>query len=42
MVQDPGHIQFINPVNGDQYEKVLSCNNISDHNLQTGYKDIVW
>ena len=42
MAQDPGHIQFINSINNDQYEKVVSCNNISNNIVKNGGKDILW
>ena len=42
MAQDPGHIQFINSINYDQYNKVISCNNISNNIVQKGNNDIVW
>ena len=42
MAQNPGHIQFINSINDYQYEKFISCNNIENHIVQKGDKDIVW
>ena len=42
VAQNPGHIQFINSINDDQHEKVVSCNNITNHILQKGDSDIVW
>ena len=41
VAQDPGHIQFINSMNYDQYEKVMLCNNISNNIVQKGDRDIV-
>ena len=31
VLHDPGHIQFINSNNDFQYEKVMSCNKISNY-----------
>ena len=28
---DPGHIQFISPINDDWYEDIISFNNINNH-----------
>ena len=42
MAQYPGHIQFTNPTNDYQYETFMSYNNISNHIVQKGYKDMVW
>ena len=42
VTQDPGHIQFINSIDGYQYEKVMSCNNIDNNIVQEGENKIVW
>ena len=42
VTQDLGHTQFINSINYDQYEKVMSCNNIANNIVQKGEKEIVW
>ena len=42
LAQDPGYIQFINSIDYNQYEKVMSCNNIVNNILQKGDKEIVW
>ena len=42
MGHNPGHIQFINSMNADQYEMVISCNNIENHIVQNGDKDVLW
>ena len=41
LAQDPGHIQFINSINDGQYEKFMSCNNISSNIVPKGDKDIL-
>ena len=31
VAQDPGHIKFINPINDDWYDDIISFNNINNH-----------
>ena len=31
MAHNPGHIQFINSINDEKYDKFMSCNNISNN-----------
>ena len=40
VAHDPGHIKFINSINNDQYEKVISCNNIANHILKMGMQKL--
>ena len=42
MAHNPGHIQFINSIDDDQYDMVMSCNNVGNRIIQKGDKDIVW
>ena len=40
LAQDTGHIQFINSINYNQYDKFISCNNIANHILQKGIRTL--
>ena len=42
VAHNPGHIQFINSIDDDQYDMVMSCNNVGNRIIQKGDKDIVW
>ena len=42
VAHNPGHIQFINLINYDQYDKVMSCNKLDIILYKKGDKDIVW
>ena len=42
VAQDPGHIKFINPINDDWYEDIISFNNINNHIVHQQDKYIVW
>ena len=42
MAYNPGHIQFINLINDDRYEKIMLCNNIANNIVQKADKDILY
>ena len=42
VAQNTVHIQFINSINGDQYEKVMSYNTIFNNIVQKRNNTIIW
>ena len=42
VAQDTGYIQFICSIYNNQYEEIISCDNINNHNVYQEEKGVLW